>query len=165
MLDALASAGASLEGRAPAQVPLQEGPQVSTEPAGGACAVGVSSFAYQGSNAHALVAVTEAGSDSREESGAWRRRRCWFTAASPNRLVERALRAPRGGVALLQVQLGGRYTARKAPQANFLLRLHTGGGLEGPAEHLMTADLPNVRRLASELEGALREDGHLRYEH
>ena len=105
--NALASAGASLEGRAPAQVPLQEGPQVSTEPAGGACAAGVSSFAYQGSNAHALVAVTEAGSDSREESGAWRRRRCWFTAASPNRLVERALRAPRGGVALLQVQLGG----------------------------------------------------------
>jgi acyl carrier protein len=105
--NALASAGASLEGRAPAQVPLQEGPQVSTEPAGGACAVGVSSFAFQGSNAHALVAVTEAGSDSREESGAWRRRRCWFTAASPNRLVERALRAPRGGVALLQVQLGG----------------------------------------------------------
>ncbi len=69
--------------------------------------MGVSSFAYQGSNAHALVAATEAGSDSREESGAWRRRRCWFTAASPNRLVERALRAPRGGVALLQVQLGG----------------------------------------------------------
>ena len=58
----------------------------------------------------------------------------------------------------LQVQLGGRYTARKAPQANFLLRLHTGGGMEGPAEHLMTADLPNMRRLASELEGALRED-------
>merc|ERR1719506_1465902 len=95
--NALASAGASLEGRAPAQGPLQEGPQVSTEPAGGACAVGVSSFAYQGSNAHALVAVTEAGSDSREESGAWRRRRCWFTAASPNRLVERALQAPRSG--------------------------------------------------------------------
>merc|ERR1711965_248229 len=105
--NALASAGASQGGRAPAQVPAQEGPQVSTEPAGGACAVGVSSFAYQGSNAHALVAVSVVGSESREESGAWRRRRCWFTAASPNRLVERALRAPRGGVALLQVQLGG----------------------------------------------------------
>merc|ERR1711885_54433 len=101
--NALASAGASLGGRAPAQVPVQEGPQVSTEPAGGACAVGVSSFAYQGSNAHALVA----GSESRGQSGAWQRRRCWFTAASPNRLVERALQAPRSGVTLLQVQLGG----------------------------------------------------------
>merc|ERR1712091_248005 len=105
--NALASAGASLGGRAPAQVPVQEGPQVSTEPAGGACAVGVSSFAYQGSNAHALVAVSVAGSVSRGQSGAWQRRRCWFTAASPNRLVERALQAPRSGVTLLQVQLGG----------------------------------------------------------
>eukprot|EP00322_Chrysochromulina_rotalis_P015952 CAMPEP_0115841160 /NCGR_PEP_ID=MMETSP0287-20121206/7147_1 /TAXON_ID=412157 /ORGANISM="Chrysochromulina rotalis, Strain UIO044" /LENGTH=208 /DNA_ID=CAMNT_0003294801 /DNA_START=34 /DNA_END=660 /DNA_ORIENTATION=+ len=58
----------------------------------------------------------------------------------------------------LQVQLGGRYTARKAPQANFLLRLHTSGGSQGPAEQIMTADLPNMRRLASELELALKED-------
>ncbi len=58
----------------------------------------------------------------------------------------------------LQVQLGGRYVARKAPQASFLLRLHTSGGPDGTAEHLMQADLPNLRRLASELEVALKED-------
>ena len=57
----------------------------------------------------------------------------------------------------LQVQLGGRYVARRAPQPSFLLRLHTNGGA-GPSEHLLRADLPNMRRLASELECALRED-------
>ena len=58
----------------------------------------------------------------------------------------------------LQVELGGRYRSRKAPEASFLLRLHTSGGPEGTAEHLMQADLPNLRRLASELEEALKED-------
>jgi len=58
----------------------------------------------------------------------------------------------------LQVQLGGRFAPRQAPQASFLLKLHTSGGADGPNEHLFKADLPNMRRLASELEAALRED-------
>ena len=59
----------------------------------------------------------------------------------------------------LQVQLGGRYVARKSPTTNFLLRLRTREGEDGAvAEHLVQADLPNMRRLASELESALRED-------
>ena len=57
------------------------------------------------------------------------------------------------------MQLGGRYVARKSPTTNFLLRLRTREGEDGAvAEHLVQADLPNMRRLASELESALRED-------
>ena len=58
----------------------------------------------------------------------------------------------------LQVQLGGRYLPRRAPQPNFLLRLRTGGGTVGTAETLLQTDLPNMRHLLSELECALRED-------
>ena len=58
----------------------------------------------------------------------------------------------------LQVQLGARYAPQRPPQPNFLLRLHTDGGSSGRAEHLLQADLTNMRRLTSELECALRED-------
>jgi hypothetical protein len=59
----------------------------------------------------------------------------------------------------LQVCLGGRYMPRQPPQTSFLLRLRTGGGAHGLGEqHLLQADLPNLRRLTSELESALAED-------
>ena len=59
----------------------------------------------------------------------------------------------------LQVRLGGRYIPRRAPQPSFLIRLHTTKGDDRPAgQHLMRADLANMRRLTSELECALRED-------
>ena len=74
--------------------------------------------------------------------------------------VSRGLELPRyrGLDWRLQIQLGGRDAAQKPPQANFLMRLRTSYGSQGPAEHLMQADLTNMRRLASELEGALREE-------
>ena len=68
----------------------------------------------------------------------------------------------------LQMRLGGRFVPRQEPQPSFLLRLRTSGGGAssggasdgggGATEHLMQADLTNMRRLTSELEAALKED-------
>ena len=60
----------------------------------------------------------------------------------------------------LQARLASRFTPRQPPQPSFLLRLRTSGGEHGVggAEHLLHADLPNLRRLTSELEGALVEE-------
>ena len=59
----------------------------------------------------------------------------------------------------LQVRVAGRYTPRQAPQPSFLLRVHTSdAGGAGQKQHLIQADLTNLRRMTSELEAALAED-------
>jgi len=60
----------------------------------------------------------------------------------------------------LQARLASRFTPRQPPLPSFLLRLRTSGGSHGAgsAEHLLHADLPNLRRLASEPESALVEE-------
>ena len=100
-------------------------------------------------------------------------------AAELERETRRGLALPRyrGIEWRLQVTLGGRHVPRQAPHPNVLLRLHTSStsttsatstttststsasALEPPPQqHLVTADLTTLRRLASELDGALSED-------
>jgi len=83
-------------GTAKAVVPVQPGPQCTSK------STGVSSFAYQGTNAHAVVA-SSAQAGSRGRSGVWQRSRCWFTAAAPSTLVQSAVGPAGEGRTVMQV--------------------------------------------------------------
>ncbi len=73
--------------------------------------------------------------------------------------LSRGLEVPRyrGLEWRLQVQLAGRYAPRHPIKPSFLMRLSTrSGGTD--KEQLLQADMPNMRRLATELEAALAEE-------
>lgn len=76
------------------------------------------------------------------------------------RELQRGVRLPefRGLEWRLQLQCAGRYAPRQAPRPGVLFRLRTGADAAEATERVFQADLPNLRRLASELEGALAEE-------